>query len=369
MRHEDKKDFEENLANYMYGYGSELVEKIHQKTNRSVALNVAREQLFLQQLKDSLTTMLSKKFPSVAPYKPHKKKVTQRILNAALGDLHFGAMLDPREVPFAYTHTEEARRMAAVVQQIAEYKRQYRDETELFVHLLGDLIQNHLYDPRDGAPNAEQISTAIYLLTQALSFLATQFKQVTVFCTPGNHGRDTARHQERAVCQKWDSLETVIYFAVKTAVAHIPNIVFNIPYTPYYSYTTFGMGGFVTHGDTVITPGFPNKAINVENVRKQINEINSKREIKDRYVLFIVGHVHVYSFTKISKDTQFMSNGCLLPTDSYAQSKGLQGTCCCQAIWETVPEHMVGDQRQAEIDEYTDKDAALDKIIKPFNEF
>jgi len=337
---------------------------------RNVAVNAARERLFLEQVKSALSKLLSHKYFVGAEYKPKKHGTeTGRILNLVLSDLHYGALLDKREVPTQYGHIEEARRTAAVVVQAAEYKLQYRPETELYVHLLGDLIQNQLHDPRDGAPLAEQSAAAMHLLTQAITFLAGHFKKVTVFCTPGNHGRNTARHPDRATNQKWDSIENIIYFGIKTALKHIPNVTVDIPYTPYHTYKAFDMSGFETHGDTVIRPGYPNRAIDVEGVRKQINEINSKLDLSSRHRIFIVGHVHVASCTKLPNGVVFMSNGCLIPTDAYAQSIGITETACCQNLFETVPGIMVGDRREADVDEHTDKDASLDRIIQPFTGF
>lgn len=41
-------------------------------------------------------------------------------------------------------------------------------------------------------------------------------------------------------------------------------------------------------------------------------------------------------------------------------------TACCQAMWETVEGYIVVDRREAIVDEYTDKDKSLDKIIRPY---
>ena len=359
----------------VFGYISARAEDLDSTNNiqraRSVAVSAARERLFLGQIETVLGKMLSRRYFSGVGYKPQKNKSerTERILNLVLSDLHYGALLDKREVPIQYGHIEEARRTAGVIIQAVEYKMQYRNETELYVHILGDLIQNQLHDPRDGAPLAEQVAAAMHVLTQALVFLSGQFKRVTVFCTPGNHGRNTSRHPDRATNQKWDAIETMIYYALKMATRHIENITVHIPYTPYYTYKAFGMSAFGTHGDSVVNPGFPNRAINVENVRRQINEINAKLELHERHVLFMVGHVHVASYCKLPNKVVFMSNGCLIPTDAYAQSIGITETACCQSLFETVPGIMVGDRREADVDENTDRNSRLDQIIKPFDGF
>jgi len=357
------------VQEYLQDRADELDKVNNVQRSRSVAVNAARDRLFLEQLDGVLQERLSNKYFVGKAYKTSKRgnEKTQRILNLVLSDLHYGAMLDNREVPLQYGHAEEARRTAAVVLQAAEYKMQYRGETELYVHLLGDLIQNQLHDMRDGAPLAEQSCSAIHLLTQAVVFLSGQFKKVTVFCTPGNHGRNMARHHDRAVCQKFDSIETMIYFAIKTTTAHLSNVEVQIPYTPYYTCRAFDMSIFASHGDTVLRPGYPNRAIDVEGIRKQINEINLG--LKRRHSLFIVGHVHVASCTRLPNDVTFLSNGCLIPPDAYAQSIGIFSTACCQALFETVPGIIMGDRRDIFVDEYTDKDKSLDNVIKPFENF
>ena len=363
----DSKDTQ--IQKYLEERAAELDEANGTKRSRSLALNAVKDQLFLEQVQAALEASLTSRYVVGKEYKPKKASSTKRILNLLLGDLHFGANLDQRECPLQYGRLEESRRIAAVVKQTAEYKLDHRDETELYIHLLGDLIQGQLHDPRDGAPLAEQIADAIHLLTQAIVFLSGEFKKVTVFCTTGNHGRNTARHNDRAVCQKFDSHETVIYYALKTVVAHIRNVTVEIPRTPYYSAKIFGMSLFATHGDSVLKPGFPNRSIEVESVRKQINELNSSRGADQQYECVVVGHVHTASCTRLPNNVMFISNGCLIPTDQYAQSIGITCTACCQTLFESVPGIIVGDRRDIIVNQKTDKDESLDKIIQPFSDF
>lgn len=305
---------------------------------------------------------LANPIPRALPYKGKKNKKTSRILNLMLSDLHYGANLVEAETGNRYGALEEARRTAAVVAQTADHKRQYRDDTILYVHLLGDIIQGKLHDPESAAPLTEQFARASWYLRQALRFLASEFKEVVVRCTPGNHGRRKDRHPDRAVNQKWDSIEGMLYVDLKMSLATIPNIRVEIPMKPYYIYEAFDRKGFMTHGDTVISVGYPGKAIPVESIRRQINEMNNKEHCH----LYGAGHVHTSSKVRLPNGVVVVTNGCMIPSDDYAQSIGIMETSCSQQLWESVPGYIFGDSRDILVDSTTDEDKSLDRIIKVF---
>lgn len=325
-----------------------------------------QEQSFLQQFK----TVGEKIFANhITPtgYALNTKKVEkERELNLILSDLHFGANLDPSQVPYKYSRQEEARRLAAIVKQVCEYKVDHRKHTTLNLHILGDIIQNQLHDPRDGDMIAFQVCDAIWLLNQAISIFAANFPKVYVRCATGNHGRNTGRHQNRAIVEKVDSLETMIYYALKMASSQLKNVVFEIPTTPYIQFDSFGMKAFGTHGDTIINPGNPGNSINVRGIENQINRINASLNDTDEYKLFFVGHVHVGSFTQLGNGTAFITNGCLIPPDNYTVSLGIFENSCGQTLYESVNGHIVGDYRFIRVDANTDRDNSLDDIIQPF---
>lgn len=357
---------QEQFLDFLGKYSAQAKARQEEGNRRGTINRLAKENIFFELFTQALERYLPKTV-NVPKYDPKSKKSpTDRILNVMWSDLHFGANLDEREVGSQYGSVEEARRMAAIVQQTASYKPQYRKNTELYIHLLGDVIQGQLHDARDGAALAEQMARSIHILVHAVAFLSSQFKKVSVFCTTGNHGRNTSRHKDRAVNQKWDSNETIIYYAVKTAVASLPNVTVTIPMTPYYEYEAFGMRGFMTHGDTVLKPGFPNKSINVAGLHTQVNDINSKHSLDKRFSLFGCGHVHVASDVTLPNGEVVVTNGALIPADAYAKSIGIMSSTCCQQMWETVPGIMFGDHRRINVNEKTDKDATLDKIIPPF---
>lgn len=331
---------------------------------RKTITQVAKTVAFLGPFEELLENLKEVKF-EVPAYKPKQKVSCKRHLNVMWSDHHYGANLDPRCNKIPFGTIEETRRMAALCKQIASYKRHYRDETTLNIHLIGDMIQGKLHDAESGALLTEQVDRAFWAITNAIFFLAGQFPEVVIRTAVGNHGRDVRRHPDRATNDKYDSIEFQLYRSIKAVVeSNCPNVTMETETMPYYIYEQFGMRGLMSHGDTVFNPGYPNKMVNVSNLRAQINEFNAQ---EDQHVqLFGFGHVHTAMDVDLG-NAMVITNGCLIPTDEYALSIGIFTTPCKQQMWETVEGHMFGDHRKMDVTVADDKDASLDQIIKPWD--
>lgn len=364
-KREERLDGEAAVMSFLKGRIEDEREAYDQLQGRRSSTAMVRGRVFM----DDLESVLKKIFPrgpvkamKQAPTRKHKPM--KRLANVAFSDLHYHALLDPREVPFQYGPIEEARRTAKIIAETMDYKPTYRGETELAVHVFGDIIQGDLHDPRDAATITEQFGGALHMMVQGARLLASAYSKVTYRCVPGNHGRNKRRHPDRATTQKWDSFENMIYLAFAYAVADLPNVKVEIPYTPYYTWKAFDKTGFITHGDTVLDVGFPSSTIDIKKIRNQINEWNAGDETYD---LFMVGHVHCGSMVQIPSGATFMSNGCLIPPDGFSIATGRPNANCGMWLWESVEGFIVGDARFLKVDENTDKDASLDKLITPFH--
>jgi hypothetical protein len=360
-----------SVLDYIDEVSRDLKAKSGRKVARSFAADMARDNIFMSRFEDCLDRVFKNNpIPEQKCFVKKSKDKVERHLNLMLSDLHFGANLKKREFPYAYGQTEYARRLAKVMAETAEFKPQYRSSTILNMNLLGDIIQGALaHDKRDGDPIAEQAATAIHLLTQAITFASAHFWKVVVRCTPGNHGRILSRHEDRAFNGKWDSFETIIYYAVKQAVAHLKNVEVHIPYEPYFTYDVFGEHLLFTHGDTVVNVGNPGRSINVRSLDQQISKLNATRPTGEQFKIVGVGHVHVASRVKLGSKVILMSNGPLTPPDGFAVGMGTLDGSFSQTLFESVPGYPAGDYRELEVGLATDKDANLDKIIKPFTKF
>ncbi len=297
-------------------------------------------------------------------------KPVERVHTLVLSDLHFGSDLKGDETGASdFCAVEEARRFASVIKEASLYKAQYRDATKLKMLILGDVIENQLHDARTGATIAEQCARAIHLLVQGVAYLATAYAVVEVECATGNHGRNTQRHAKRAIHQKFDSLETIIYYAVKEACCNLKNVKVNIPKTPMGSYEVFGKRIAYTHGDGTLTVGNPGDALNVKGLETQVNRINAALSDKDEYVAFVYGHTHVPHLVYLSNGIVLIGNGALPPPDHFAVSLGIFESNNGQWMFESTADFPVGDLRLLKVNRGVDADVSLDSIIKPWKYF
>lgn len=338
----------------------------HANLNRKLGKAYAEKQFFLENIESLAERVFKGKVQPLAKTKAKKSKI-ERTVNVILSDLHIGSDVSKEETGYQnFGKVEEARRAASLVKQICSYKEQYRESSKLVVHLIGDIIQGQLHDPRDGAVQAEQFSRALHILSQMIAHFAASFPEVDIWCATGNHGRNTARHFNRAVHQKWDSIETEIYVSLMFACSSLSNVKFHIPKTPYCKVPVFGHKFFTTHGDTVLKPGYPGKAIQIGSLEQQINKINASLPDADEYAIFAVGHVHTPSITFLNNGKVMITNGCMVPVDQFSVSIGEMESQCGQWIWESTPKHPVGDQRLIKVGKADDDNEDLDKVIKPW---
>jgi hypothetical protein len=309
---------------------------------------------------------------NVKPIKtvPYKAKDSyhpvNRVVNLLLSDLHFGSDLETRETGVSWGKVEEARCFARVVKNVCDYKMHYRKQTKLIASIIGDVIENNLHGSSSAAPLHEQCCRAIHLLSQAVARFSENFPEVEIHYAVGNHGRDTAVHTHgRATAQKWNAMETTIYYAVKKACSHLKNVKFVQPFTPWSTYDALGHKVYVTHGDTNMNIVNPGNTISIRSIETQVNRLNSSLKDDEKYAVVAMGHVHVALSTQLPNGTFLFLNGPLVPPNSFAQTFGISKCPQNQVMWETTEKFAVGDQRFIDA-QGAEKDASLDKIIQPF---
>ena len=301
------------------------------------------------------------------PAKPKRKKDIRRAVLACLSDTHFGTIIDPKEVGGlnSYNWQVAARRLAFLAQEIIDYKPQYRDNTELVLQINGDIIGGVIHEQEWAVELlAVQFYGALELLSQYVSLLANHFSRIQVVCTPGNHGRAMhKRSTQRAMALKWDSYETMLFMALKTALEHLHNVSILIPKAPYAIYEVLGHTIFQTHGDTVINVGNVGSNIPITRIRTQIHQLNAERPAPKKIRVVCVGHVHVPTVQALDDICSLVINGCLSGVDPYANAIGVSSNFPAQVIFEATPKHPVGDIRIIKV-EQADKKKSLEDLIQ-----
>jgi hypothetical protein len=335
--------------------------ELRQEHNK-VVKSIGSYDIFLEELEKILGKLPPIK---VMPYKFGRNIKTQRALAVVVSDLHIGHDVDPEETNHSYGVIEESRVVAHVVRTACEYKRQHRDETELHLFLLGDMIENKLH----GASSADllhlQTCRAMWLLSQMIGQFAQNFKKVHVYCVTGNHDRDTSIHPKRAIHQKYNSIGTTIYYGVHMSVRNLENVVWHQPKTPWIDTTILGHRVYGTHGDTNFCIGNVGKSINTSTIESRMNKINASLRDRDEYEVFLTAHVHTGLFLLLNNGCNLVVNGGGLPPDAFVTSMDIMETPQCQALFEITPEYAVGDRRFIDMTGVF-KDTSLDKIIVPF---
>lgn len=354
MRIEELGAYVSQLARSEQSY----VDKRHA---RSVAISVARDALFMQQVEIAFRDNL----PSFIPKIPKPRaKAQKRVVNLLLSDLHFGAALPEAELPTATSAVTEARRFGRVIQEACDYKLDHRDQSTCNVYVMGDIIQGVLkHLPRTGNPLTEQFCVAVSYISQGIARLAQVFQQVNVHWQSGNHGRNVLTHPGRATAMKWDSYETMVGIAIREKLSHVGHVNFSIPRTPYSAVDVFGSKIFATHGDTVLNVGNPGKSLRIDRIAAQIDSINSTRRYGSAFDVFLCGHVHQAVSMPVS-GAHLLINGALTPPDGFADSLGLFSRSG-QHLWESVEGYPVGDQRLVLVGARDDADEKLDGVITP----
>jgi len=334
------------------------------KENRALLEAWDNEDEFLEVLEILLAANPPKAYKKTP--KSKKRKKIDRVIFAHLSDTHFHSMIDGEEMGDLnnYTAVEEARRLAYFFSQVADYKFHHRDATELVLALNGDLTQGIIHDQESTPVMATQFSAALHLLTQGISYLAQFYDSIRVLCTPGNHGRFMHKgNKGRQTKQKWDGFDTMLHRALEYSMKEHKNVKFEIPTTPYISTDIMGHHFFITHGDSVISPGNVGKTIASESIKNKINDLNSglKRDID----VVVMGHVHVPTYQTLNNGCELVVNGTMSGTDEFAQSIGIFKSIPTQQMFEITKDHAVGDIRFVRLAE-ADKVKELDNIIEPF---
>jgi UDP-2,3-diacylglucosamine pyrophosphatase LpxH len=349
---------------------AELVSSHRKKIENQLGTRAMLNKEFAESFQETVSKI---DFKIHKPVKDTKiiKKPSARTLVAHMSDTHFGCNVDSAEMGGLnrYDWTIASRRAALFAEQIVKYKPHYRKETDLVLVINGDIIAGMIHNQEWFVDLlTTQFAGTLSILTQMISYLAQNFRNVKVVFQPGNHGRSMHKAStERGTTHKWDSYETQIYIAIREVCkAKLPNVTVDIPVSPFAIFEAQGHNFFVTHGDTVINVGNPGKAINIGSINNQVNKLNASHlGGNKKFAGVIIGHVHTPTLQLMESGCMLIINGCLSGLDPYANSIGIFDSNPTQQIFEVTEKHAVGDVRFIQVKD-ADNNTALDNIIEPF---
>jgi len=322
----------------------------------------------LDDIRETFDIILDKiEFKLHSPVKfPKSSKPIERTLVAHLSDTHYGNNVSSGELGGlnSYNNVIAARRTALFFQNIANFKPQYRDITDLVLILNGDLGAGIIHNQEHAVDlMTRQFATILSIIGQGVTYLAQHFKKITVYCTPDNHMRfQHKQSKDRSTVHKWDSFATMAHVALKREFNNYKNINFIIPESPYAIFDIQGHKAFATHGDNVFEVGNASKVIKVGDIASQVDKINnSDLSQNKKFELFFIAHVHAPMILLLDNGSYVYINGCLSGLDAFGNSIGIFGNHPTQQLIEITKEH-IGDCRLVRVKE-ADNNKSLDKII------
>lgn len=300
------------------------------------------------------------------PLPAKKKKVkAKRTVVAHVSDTHIGVVINKEEMGNLneFNPLIASRRFAEYFKQVAEYKIEHREETDLVLIFNGDITAGVIHNQEWGVlPMSSQHGLALRILSQGISYLRQSYSNIRVVCTPGNHGRFMHKENKgRQMSQKWDGFDTILYESLQEVFRNDPAIEFIVPRTPYALIDIQGHKALMTHGDTFLNVGNISRNIDVGNIKNQINQMIIGLGQID---MVFVGHVHKNTIQTLDNGTELLINNTLSGLDGFAQGLGIVTNNPSQQIVEVTEKYPVGDIRTVRL-KNADKDSGLDKIIQP----
>jgi len=314
----------------------------------------------------------------ISSYKPAKRKNRKlRHVVAMLNDTHIGLKVKKEEVDNLNEFNFEiaTRRIAFYINEVCEYKKEKRDEVDTLHFLLnGDLIAGiiHGLQGNDLYMLTHQFNGAVHILSNAISRLAENYKNIKVYFSTGNHGDSPHRREgSRVLSQIYDSIEGQIFYALSIAHRDTKNVEFESSHTLYQDFHLPAGRAAFTHGHLMFSRqlGNPGTNLNSSGLGVAISDFNSsqRRSGNEEVKLFLFGHTHTHFHITTKSGVQVYNAPSLSGIDSFAYSIGIHNNLAGQVVFESTEDYIIGDIRLVQVTR-ADNNKDMDNIIKPYNE-
>lgn len=317
------------------------------KENKYLKDSSIKSEDFLEAIKQHMKSIKV----SFKPYKKLGKSKIKRCLVAHISDTHIGAIINKRNNDGLnhFNYEIACDRFSYFFSQIADYKLQYRKETDLVLVINGDIIAGVIHDQEHGVELASvQFAQALNIFSTGIAYLAQNFPNVKVYITTGNHDRFMHKENKgRQTNNKFDSFATILGTSLLHIFKNSKNIEIEVPQTPYARFKVFKHKFFATHGDTVLNVGNVGKVIKTDNITNSVMKISSG--LKDDIDVIMLGHVHVPTYQILGNGTRLVINGTLSGLDDFCINIGIFSNFPTQQFFEVTEDHPVGDLRYIDL--------------------
>lgn len=257
-------------------------------------------------------------FKTVPDRAPHHRQV------AIWSDWHYGEHVDAESVSDlnAYSVAIAEDRVAQLVKSILAFKRARPDVTGLTILIEGDMATGriHRLEETNEIPAQEQYVRVGWLIAWAIEQLAPHYDEIEVFCTWGNHPRDTPEPSTSHSNGDWVACQLA-----KAKTAYLSNVRWFIPKSGMVIAPVAGKSILVWHGDGIRSnsAGVPWMAM-----MKRASELRSTFADKGVHIDYVsVGHYHQASVVP-----RLFMNGSLIGANAHGMKNYGGGQPPCQLV-------------------------------------
>lgn len=268
--------------------------------------NKLREESRFENLKDTMVDVLmeAEQFPiEIKPYVDYTTKASRTGM-LVLSDIHYGLEVN-NQVNF-YNVEVARERLYKIANRAIQICRE-QSIPQLNICLLGDIV-NGIINISNRIEQEEDIMTQIIesgkLLSEVISYIASNVSSVSVYTVWGNHARiPSANASKKSDMVNRENLERLIYHYIKTVLPDEIKVITSM--NDDYLYVTIGgRKVLLEHGD---------KGSKTNPVLDYVTILGDKPD------LILRGHYHTYSSVNVN-NTVVITNGSLIGTDNYALS-------------------------------------------------
>ena len=318
---------------------SRKIGKVVQKEGREAALQHIKDEA----LKHFGVEAFSRKYEPVVDWsQKHHKPGSPGTPVLMLSDVHYGEVVDAEQVYNSNSFDIAiCERRVKHVFETATYLLKdcfaKPDYEGIVLVLGGDMISGNLHDDHvdtDEVPPLRQCLEISQLVADGVALLASEFKQVTIYCVAGNHGRTTRKPRSKFYAEF--NLDWMAYQWIREYTKGLKNVTLWAPNARDLNFVVAGHRYRLTHGDQfrggdgIIGPIGP---ITRGDYKKRVTASLMPGQ-PEAYDTMLCGHFHTQMMLP-----RLIVNGSVKGYDEYAMSINCPWEPPQQALWTVHPKH------------------------------